>query len=348
MAYVVGVIYICRVRNKVAKEIDITGHKYGSLTAIKSLGNRKWLFKCDCGADYIGFKENVTSGKVKSCGCKRKCPTKDIVGQRFGRLVVLSYAGKSKWNCQCDCGNTTISLGESLKKGLTKSCGCYHSDLMSEVGKRVAKERAENGYKYLPNVGSFVRGHIPLTKTHGKTETAEYVVWCQIKARCYNSANINYSNYGGRGIKVCDRWLHSFENFINDMGERPSKDYSIDRIDVNGDYSPENCRWATSLEQANNKRNNIIISHNGQTKTLAEWCRFYDVDYGLAIQRYKAEKSFEELFAVRKARTLTDDEVRAIRNERLTVAGFYKRFGKRVSSSTVQDVYNHKTYKDVI
>lgn len=109
------------------------------------------------------------------------------------------------------------------------------------------------------------------TKLKLRQETPEYSVWLDIKRRCYNENTIGYKNYGGRGIAVCDRWLHSFKDFYEDMGKRPKGDYSIERNDVNGNYEPSNCRWATRLEQANNKRNNRWVTIDGVTKTLGGW-----------------------------------------------------------------------------
>ena len=107
--------------------------------------------------------------------------------------------------------------------------------------------------------------------TAEKRKGPEYAAWGNIKTRCYNPKMAYYHGYGGRGIKVCDRWLESFDNFLEDMGPRPGPEYSIDRIDSNGDYSPENCKWSTSAEQARNKKNNYLITYKGQEKTLSEW-----------------------------------------------------------------------------
>lgn len=105
------------------------------------------------------------------------------------------------------------------------------------------------------------------------SRTPEYNAWINIKARCYNINNPRYASYGGRGIKVCEKWKHSFDNFLTDMGERPSDKHSIDRIDNDGDYTPENCRWATMTRQQNNKKDNTYLTHNGMTLSLADWAR---------------------------------------------------------------------------
>lgn len=161
----------------------------------------------------------------------------NLIGQVFGRLTVVAEAGlnsrrQSLWECRCSCGEQHIVLSTSLRSGHTTSCGCYN------------KERFQ--------VRSLVHGH-----ARQKKETAEYRSWQHAKARCINPNVWNYKNYGGRGIKMCEKWLNSFESFLADMGPRPSSKHSLDRWpDHNGDYEPSNCRWATAKEQQNNRRNN--------------------------------------------------------------------------------------------
>lgn len=115
------------------------------------------------------------------------------------------------------------------------------------------------------------------TKTHGLTHTKEWNAWRMLRQRCNKPESKFYINYGGRGIKVCDRWMKSFENFYKDMGLAPSKTHSIDRINVNGNYEPDNCRWATPKQQANNKRMNLVIEFNGEKKTLQQWSEYYNI-----------------------------------------------------------------------
>lgn len=158
----------------------------------------------------------------------------DLTGQRFGRLTVVRRAGSDKhkhrlYECVCDCGAELHVISLSLKRGTTKSCGCLRNDVTRE---RATTHGHSAGYKF----------------------TTEFMCYRGMKKRCTNENNKSYKDYGGRGIKVCDRWLESFENFYADMGSKPSPKHSIDRIDVDGNYEPLNCRWATAEEQVRNKR----------------------------------------------------------------------------------------------
>jgi hypothetical protein len=136
-------------------------------------------------------------------------------------------------NFICKCGNIRNIMLKSVRLGITKSCGCYHIE-QSKIRKT----------------------QLTHNQAGKKTRTVEYTAWAAMKDRCYNPKNIRWNCYGGRGIKVCDRWINSFEYFFEDMGVKPSRIYSMDRIDVNGNYEPSNCKWSTSKEQANNRRKN--------------------------------------------------------------------------------------------
>lgn len=152
----------------------------------------------------------------------------DIIGCVFGRLTVLSYAGDGKWNCACECGGQPAIKRSNLVTGNSTSCGCKRRETTSR-----------------------------LLTTHGKRHVVEYKTWLRMKQRCLNPNNPDFTYYGGRGITVCDRWKHSFEHFLSDVGGRPSPLHSIDRVDNNGNYEPGNCRWATHTQQMNNTRRNL-------------------------------------------------------------------------------------------
>lgn len=187
------------------------------------------------------------------------------IGSKFERLTITSHAGVDKrnrtlYNAVCDCGNIAICNATELRNGHKKSCGCLRSELSS---KRMTTHGATKGGK----------------------SSKEFTTWCSIKQRCLDENTKSYHNYGGRGISICERWVNSFENFLFDMGKRPSSKHSIDRIDVNGNYEPSNCRWATSKEQGRNRRNNRIVNINGSDKSLVEASEIIGIKQGTLISR---------------------------------------------------------------
>ena len=200
---------------------------------------------------------------------------KDLTGQKFGRLTVLervenAKCGKVRWLCRCDCGNEVIVNGSSLTSQNTKSCGCFHKELISQ-----------------------------LVTTHGMTRTKIYSVWCSIKDRCYNENCKNHPQYGGRGIKMCDRWKDSFENFYEDVSKMEhfnERGYSLDRIDNNGDYCPENVRWADRKTQQRNTRANVKVEYEGVQMCLIEAAEKSGINYRTLQRRYYAGDRGDKLF----------------------------------------------------
>jgi len=169
----------------------------------------------------------------------------DVTDMRFGRLVVTGRApnvgGKAAWLCRCECGNTRNVIGTLLRTGKTKSCGCWKAE-------RIGNDR----------------------RRHGLTDSPEHLAWMRMRARCSNAKLVGYKNYGGRGISVCERWM-LFENFLSDMGLRPSPKHSIDRINNDGNYEPSNCRWAERSVQIRNRRMTKMLTFQGQTMCVTDW-----------------------------------------------------------------------------
>jgi len=167
----------------------------------------------------------------------------DFKGRRFGKMTVIRKSSTEYWMCVCDCGKTRHVRERNLET--TPSCGCSHKHVR---------------------------------EAHGSYKTTEYRAYIRMIERCRNPDSQSYEHYGARGISVCDRWLFSFQNFIDDMGRKPSPSHEIDRVDNDGDYEPSNCRWATRKQQTNNTRRNVNITARGETHTIAEWSEITGLD----------------------------------------------------------------------
>lgn len=245
---------------------DLTGQRFYHLVVLKHIGSdggkgALWLCECDCGNECEVVSKKLLQGDTRSCGCKKERLI-DLTGQKFGKLTVLekckSLNSSTRWLCQCDCGNLTIVHATSLKSGNTKSCGCVRSEL--------SKSRA----------------------THGMTKTPLYGVWNSMKQRCNNPNSTSFASYGKRGVSVCKEWEDDFMNFHNWANASGyAEGLSIDRINVNGNYEPSNCRWVDIETQANNKRNNVYLELNGEKKTIHQWCKEYGIDYAVVYQRIR-------------------------------------------------------------
>lgn len=206
-----------------------------------------------------------------------KC--KDLTGQHFGRLTVLKYTGTNRshralWLCKCACGQEKIINSNSLLMGATRSCGCLNDEQRRKKGSEANRTK------------------------HGLHGTRLYRIWKQIKTRCHNPNSDDWKDYGGRGITICNEWDNNFTNFYNWSIKNGYDDTkTIDRIDVNGNYEPSNCRWETMKHQANNKRNNHFIVIDGETTTCSEWIEASGICRATFYQRLRKGKTGQELIS---------------------------------------------------
>lgn len=209
---------------------------------------------------------------------------RDLTGEIFNRLTVIglshsiTYSSYKTyyWNCICECGNTKIVQSSNLRSGSVSSCGCR----LKEIDRR--------------------------RFTHRMSKSSEYKSWESMKARCNNPKSTKYSHYGARGIKICDRWNSSFENFLEDMGSKPTCKHSIDRIDPEGNYEPGNCRWSTNKEQSLNKRNTVKITYQGETLTFADWSIRTGISESKLRDRYYRKLPIEKIFSTKEKKYLRD------------------------------------------
>ncbi len=189
----------------------------------------------------------------------------NLSGIRIGRLSVVERDMSKKtiyWKCVCDCGKKNSVQASRLIRRLTNSCGCINLEMRT---------------------------------SHGMTKSREYACWQNIKARCYFKKHKSYPQYGGSGVKVCDRWINSFENFIHDMGKKPSKTHSIERINNKGDYEPSNCRWATRSEQDRNKSTNKYLEYKGLKLIESDWAKRLGISRCTLRDRLKIYKDFPDI-----------------------------------------------------
>lgn len=252
---------------------DITGNRYGKLVVIKptderaSNGSIKWECLCDCGKIYYSSSSDLK--RRKSCGCKTKLI--DLSGQKFGRLTVMYRSdnrhNQTYWHCKCKCGKEIDVYAQHLLTGKNVSCGCESLERIRE-----------------------------LNKTHGLSSTRLYNIWCGMKVRCFNKNSESYSKYGGRGITICDEWKEDFVPFYEwSLANGYCDELSIDRIDVDGNYEPSNCRWVDKRTQSINKRNTVYVELFGRKLTLYECCECAKTDYKKAHRRYRNGKQiFDE------------------------------------------------------
>lgn len=295
---------------------SLVGQKFGKLIVLKLAehkpkGHSKWLCKCDCGNYKVVDGVHLKSHKIQSCRCLQKeiaslKSTKNLIGQKFGRLTVIERNGSNKrnqanWLCLCDCGKKITVLGARLRNGTTKSCGC-----LREITKRKSKKG--------------------INSTHGLSQTRLYAIWSSMKRRCYKEKEPMYKYYGARGIKICDEWKNSFIDFYNwSMTNGYNDNLSIDRINNNGNYEPTNCRWATRQEQCNNRRSNYIVEYNGEKHTITEIHNKTKIDRRTIKSRIKKYGLCDKVFENNRNKTITYNNETHTINEWCKITGLDKR-----------------------
>jgi hypothetical protein len=268
------------------KDIQI-GETYNGVKILEKFhekGHTKYWCICPICGEKFSMKAETVGNACRCKKCNAKSRIIDLTGQRFGRLVAIEHAGRvvnksgfrtTLWRCKCDCGKESIVRYPLLVSGNTRSCGCLereNKERMVKLAQRVNRKSVSKDFT------GTLENH-PLYKT-----------WKSMLMRCNNPNVRGYKHYGGRGIKVCDRWSGDlgFENFINDMGERPTLDHTLDRIDVNGNYEPSNCRWATTEQQMNNRTDNSRILLNGESITCSQLCKRYGFYYTWVAHQLRA------------------------------------------------------------
>lgn len=263
------------------KLVDRLFERFGNLLVIdraKSVASgAAWMCRCDCGAIISVAASNLKRGQTSCFECASAAKREDLTGKKFGRLTAVSFAGsklsKPRWLCVCECGSETIVVAGSLTAGNTQSCGCLGIERRTQS-----------------------------VVTHGMTKHPLYDAWVNMKQRCQNEAHKHYSRYGGRGIRVCERW-ESFQAFADDMQPTWVKGLTLEREDVNGHYEPSNCTWVTRQQQAQNKEKTIKVELDGQTYTLPELAEKYSINQHSLWNRWKVGKRGSDLVKpVRKKR----------------------------------------------
>ena len=253
------------------KMIDLKGKKFGKLIVLEYEGNSLWKCQCDCGKITKVHSQALREHRVISCGCNKR---KDLTGKRFGRLLVIERVGfinkRTYYKCKCDCGNVITVMAANLSRGTSNSCGCYAKELTSKR-----------------------------STTHNMSQTRLYNIWEGMKQRCYNPNVKAYKYYGEKNIKVCDEWL-DFKNFMQwSLNNGYSDSLTIDRIDIEKNYSPENCRWASKTIQANNTSTNIFITIDNMTDTIANWSKRTGINASTISWRIRHGWSVEDCLQLR-------------------------------------------------
>lgn len=286
---------------RIAAHIDLTGQKFYNLTPVEWIPAHDgikgiWKCRCDCGKYTFVSTADLNRATTKSCGCMAKTYIRDghledLTGQRFGRLVAQELIigqdwNAHRWKCVCDCGNIAFVRASNLKKGVTTSCGCYRTEVI----------RRSRAHKYS---GEYTSKHTPVL----------YSMWISMRRRCNCPSEPSYKNYGGRGISICDEWydFETFQTWAYSHGYE--KGLTIDRIDVDGDYCPENCRWADWYVQGNNRRNNVKYEFQGESHTLSEWSRILGYNRATLVSRIMSGWPIEKAFTAPVAPTHVNQRI---------------------------------------
>lgn len=318
------------------KHLNMVGKKFNKLTVLEAYkkpypeknnpNTKRCFFKCRCECGNIKeiMANSVIRNKVKSCGCLNKEIDKkfiDSIGVKFNKLTIREIYRKeiNKGNkiktvvfakCECECGEFKELRAITVISGSIKSCGCLSGE------------------------------------NHGETRTRLHRIWGLMKDRCLNENNKNYNRYGGRGISICTEWENSYLSFKEwAINNGYNDELTLDRIDFNGNYEPSNCRWVTIIEQQNNKRNNIYLTHNGETKTLAQWCDIYDANRETIKRRIAKGLTFEQAFDknlnkhLYNGKYMSLEEIARLNN--ISPITFGKRIKKGMS---IEEAINYKRY----
>lgn len=331
-----------------SKIVDITGNIYGKLkvrmlSQQRRHGKTAWVCDCECGNDVVVTGTALKTGNTRSCGCLPRSQTKqipDYIGRKFNNLTVVSY-DKDKslikkqrfWMCRCDCGNSDLISVSGHKLTHNKVTRCY------DCARKAATENR---------------------KTHGMKYTRMYSVWGGIKERCLNENAPDYYRYGGRGIKICKEWEEDFVSFYDwAMKNEYSDNLTIDRIDVDGNYEPDNCRWATLKEQARNKRDTIYIEVNGEDWVLLDYLESigrieeYDKIRSRISRNWSLEESFNIPFNLKRhcyyfGEFLIEEFKGKDAGHEITKADFISKYGDRLPHHKVASYMNNKYIKELV
>lgn len=258
------------------KFLDLSGVVFGKLRVLKRGENIgkvvAWICECKCGREKLIRSNSLRMGTARSCR-QKFCGFEEFSGKRFGAWEVIKRVENRKraisFLCRCSCGKTSTVFLQCLRDGSSRSCGCLS--------------------KHAPR-------YIIHGATSGRKQTSEWRSWQAAKNRCLNPNSKHFNSYGGRGISMCPKWFNSFSNFFKDMGEIPGLNFSLDRIDNNGNYEPGNCRWATKKEQSNNRRNSIKIDFDRKIFNAKQFADYIGVSNSTLCLWNKKHGTKPELF----------------------------------------------------